>query len=46
MDKAKIRNLVDILKESQLYVTLTHEERMSLLFRLVKDYPFLGNSQI
>ena len=44
MDMAKMRMLVSILWESQLYITMTHEERISLLFRLLKDYPFLGNS--
>jgi hypothetical protein len=46
MDITKMRMLVSILRESQLYMTLTHEERIALLFRLLKEYPCLGNSQI
>jgi len=46
MDITKMRMLVSILRESQLYMTLTHEERIALLFRLLKEYPYLGNSQI
>ena len=45
MEIAKMRMLVSILKESQLYMTMTHEERMALLFRLLKEYPFLANPQ-
>ena len=37
--------LVYILKESQLYMTLTHEEKIALLQRLLTEYPYLGNSQ-
>ena len=44
MDINTMRMLVSILKESQLYMTMTHEERISLLYRLLKDYPSLGNS--
>ena len=45
MDKEKMRMLVTILMDSPLYMTMTHEERMALLFRLVKDYPCLINQQ-
>lgn len=45
MDIARMKMLVSILKESQLYPTMPHEEKIALLFRLVKEYPFLGNSQ-
>ena len=45
MDTTTMRMLVSILKESQLYTFMTHEERIALLFRLLKEYPFLGNSQ-
>jgi len=45
MDTTTMRMLVSILKESQLYMSMTHEERIALLFRLLKEYPFLGNSQ-
>ncbi len=41
MDKAKMKFLVSILKDSPLYVTLSHEERLSLLFALTRDYPCL-----
>jgi hypothetical protein len=39
MDKAKARVLVSILKDSSLYVTMSHEEKISLLSRLAEDYP-------
>jgi len=45
MDMANMRMLVSILKESQLYATMTHEERIALLFRLLREYPALGNQQ-
>jgi hypothetical protein len=45
MDMTTMRMLVSILKESQLYMTMTHEERIALLFRLLKEYPSLGNPQ-
>ncbi len=45
MDITTMRMLVSILKESQLYITMTHEERIALLFRLLKEYPSLGNPQ-
>ena len=37
--------LVSILKESELYMTMTHEEKIALLHQLLKEYPCLGNSQ-
>ena len=43
MDKGNMKILVSILMDSPLYMTLTHEERMALLFGLVKDYPYLLN---
>ncbi len=45
MDKAKAKVLVSILKDSSLYETLPHEEKISLLSRLEKDYPSIFNSQ-
>ncbi len=39
MDKAKTRVLVSILKDSSLYDTMSHEEKISLLSRLEEDYP-------
>ncbi len=44
MDITTMRMLVSILKESQLYMTMTHEERIALLFRLLKEYPSLVNT--
>jgi hypothetical protein len=46
MDRAKMRVLVSILKESPLYETISHEEKISLLFKLLKDYPSLFCQQI
>jgi hypothetical protein len=44
MDISTMKMLVSILKESQLYMTMTHEERIALMYKLLKDYPSLGNS--
>jgi len=44
MDITIMKMLVSILKESQLYITMTHEEKIALLNRLLKEYPYLGNS--
>jgi hypothetical protein len=41
--KTAMKMLVSILKESQLYVTMTHEEKVALVHRLLKEYPCLGN---
>jgi hypothetical protein len=43
--KTSMKMLVSILKESQLYMTMPHEEKMALIYRLLKEYPFLGASQ-
>jgi len=45
MDITIMKMLVSILKESQLYMTMNHEEKIALLHRLLKEYPYLGNSQ-
>jgi hypothetical protein len=45
MDRAKIRVLVSILKESPLYETISHEEKIYLLFKLLKDYPLLFDAK-
>jgi hypothetical protein len=45
MDKAKAKVLVSILKDSSLYETLPHEEKISLLSRLEKDYPSMFDTQ-
>jgi len=42
---ATMKILVSILKESQLYMTMTHEEKIALLHRLIKEYPSIGHSQ-
>ncbi len=41
MDRAKARVLVSILKDSSLYETMPHEEKISLLSQLERDYPSL-----
>lgn len=41
MDRAKTKVLISILKDSPLYETLPHEEKISLLSRLEKEYPSL-----
>ncbi len=42
MGLIKLKTLVSILRESELYITMTHEEKIALLFRLVRDYPCLS----
>jgi hypothetical protein len=41
MDKAKAKILVSILMDSSLYHTMSHQEKISLLSRLERDYPSL-----
>ena len=41
MSSHKIRNLVSILMDSPLYLTLPLRERHSLLARMAQNYPFL-----
>lgn len=41
MDKAKTKVLVSILKNSSLYQTMPHDEKISLLLRLEEEYPSL-----
>lgn len=45
MDKAKAKFLVSILRDSSLYNTMSHEEKISLFSRLEKDYPSIFNSE-
>ncbi len=45
MDKTKTKVLVDILKDSSLYKTMPHDEKISLLLRLEEEYPSLFHSQ-
>ncbi len=44
MDINTMRMLESILIESQLYMTMTHEQRIALMTRLLTDYPSLGNA--
>ena len=44
MNMAKIRVLVSILRESGLYQTISHEEKIVLISKLLNDYPSLSNS--
>ena len=45
MNMSKIRVLVSILRESSLYQTISHEEKIALIFKLLNDYPSLANHQ-
>ena len=45
MDRAKIKVLVSILKDSSLYQTMPHEEKISLILRLEAEYPSLFDAQ-
>jgi len=45
MNIAKIRVLVSILRESSLYQTISHEEKIALISKLLHDYPSLSNHQ-
>jgi hypothetical protein len=45
MDRAKTKVLVSILKDSSLYQTMPHEEKIALLLRLEEKYPSLFHSQ-
>jgi hypothetical protein len=45
MDKAKTKILVSILKNSALYQTLSHEEKIFLLSKLERDYPSIFDAE-
>ena len=45
MDRTMIKVLVSILKESSLYQTLRHEEKIALMFTLLKEYPSLSHER-
>jgi hypothetical protein len=45
MDKSKAKVLVSILKNSSLYQTMPHDEKISLLLRLEAEYPSLFNAR-
>jgi hypothetical protein len=45
MDKTKAKVLVSILKDSSLYQTMSHDDKISLLLRLEEEYPSLFSSQ-
>jgi hypothetical protein len=41
MDKAKMKFLVSILKESPFYQSISHKEKIALLSGLLEEYPSL-----
>jgi hypothetical protein len=45
MDKAKTRVLVSILKDSALYDSIPHDEKVSLLLRLAEEHPSLFHAE-
>jgi hypothetical protein len=45
MDQLKAKALISILIDSPLYLTLSLEERNSLLLRLAASYPCLFSAQ-
>jgi hypothetical protein len=45
MSMNKIRNLISILMDSPLYLTLSLKERHSLLARMAENYPFLVEAE-
>jgi hypothetical protein len=45
MNMTRIRVLVSILRESSLYQTISHEEKIALISKLLNDYPSLSNHQ-
>ena len=45
MNIAKIKVLVSILRESSLYQTISHEEKIALISRLFNEYPSLSERQ-
>lgn len=45
MDRATMKVLISILKESPLYGTISHEEKIALLYRLIREYPSLVEEQ-
>ena len=46
MDKAKAKFLVSILRDSSLYQTMSHEEKVSFLLRLEKDGTIFSSRKI
>ncbi len=44
MEKGKTKFLVSILKDSSLYQTMTHEEKLILISKIENDYPSIFNS--
>jgi hypothetical protein len=45
MNVSKIKILVAILRESPLYQTISHEEKIALISKLLNDYPSLSNHE-
>jgi len=41
MSMKKVRNLISILMDSPLYLTLALKERHALVEKMVQNYPFL-----
>lgn len=41
MGKHKVKELISILMDSSLYLTLPLKERRTLLVKMAEDYPFL-----
>lgn len=42
MNMARMKVLVSILRESSLYETISHEEKVALISNLFNDYPSLS----
>ncbi len=45
MDMTKVKMLVSILKDSSLYQTMPHDEKIALLLRLEEEYPSLFHQE-
>jgi len=43
--KPTMKILVSVLKDSRLYVRMTNVEKIALLNRLLKEFPYQGNSK-
>jgi len=46
MDKSKTKVLVSILRDSALYESVPHDEKISLLLRLTEENPSLFRSEL
>ncbi len=45
MSMYKVKNLISILMDSSLYLTLPLQERRTLLVKMAQEYPFLVNGE-